>query len=258
MSSLASERVIRLAEPSDTAALGEAHAEAWLTAYADLISPEVLAEAVAGRRMSWPRYFTSPRRSDFTVFVSITPQMLEGFAILLASPEREGWTEIHGFHFHPDAWGTGASVALMEAVLNTVAPESPGVHLWTHRDTPRAHRFYEKVGFSRTGQARDLAFSDNLILPEVEYARSVHHPETRPDAPADPFRWVELLPPDDRQRFAEELPNIGNAAGDLDSDETLSQFVDEWRSTAEIHADPVLANRLRLQIDTSGPVIPAP
>ena len=142
MSSLASERVIRSAEPSDSAALGEAHAEAWLTAYADLISPEVLAEAAAGGRMSWP------------------------------SPEREGWTEVRGFHFHPAAWGTGASAALMEAVLGTVAPGSPGVHLWTHLDTPRAHRFYEKVGFTRTGQARDLAFSDNLILPEVEYARS--------------------------------------------------------------------------------------
>jgi RimJ/RimL family protein N-acetyltransferase len=168
-----SERVIRLAEPSDATALGEAHAEAWLAAYVDLISPLVLAEAAAGRRMSWPRYFTSPRRFDVTVLVSVTPGLLEGFAILLASPEREGWTEIRGFHFHPAAWGTGASAALMEAALSTVAPASPGVHLWTHRDTPRSHRFYERVGFSRTGQARDLAFSDNLILPEVEYARSV-------------------------------------------------------------------------------------
>ncbi len=91
--------------------------------------------------------------------------------MLLASPERDGWTEIRGFHFHPAAWGTGASTELMEAALATVAPGSPGVHLWTHRDTPRSHGFYEKVGFSRTGQARDLAFSDNLILPEVEYAR---------------------------------------------------------------------------------------
>jgi RimJ/RimL family protein N-acetyltransferase len=168
-----SERIIRLAEPSDAAALGDAHAEAWLAAYIDLISPAVLNEAAAGRRMSWPRYFTSPRRFDSTVLVSVIPELLEGFAILLASPERDEWTEIRGFHFHPAVWGTGASVALMEGALSTVAPGSPGVHLWTHRDTPRSHRFYEKVGFARTGQARDLAFSDNLILPEVEYARSV-------------------------------------------------------------------------------------
>ncbi len=168
-----SERVIRLAEPSDSTALGDAHAEAWLAAYVDLIAPSVLAEAAAGRRVSWPRYFTSSRSSVVTVLVSVTPALLEGFAILLASPERDGWTEIRGFHFHPAAWGTGASTALMEAALGTVAPGSPGVHLWTHRDTPRSHGFYEKVGFSRTGQARDLTFSDNLILPEVEYARSV-------------------------------------------------------------------------------------
>jgi RimJ/RimL family protein N-acetyltransferase len=166
-----SERIIRLAEPSDAAALGVAHAEAWLTAYADLMPPEVLADEVAARRMRWQGFFTSERRFTFTVLVAVTPALLEGFAILLASPEREGWTEIRGFHFHPAAWGTGASTALVEAVLDTMAPESPGVHLWTHRDTPRSHHFYERVGFTRTGQARDLPFSDNLILPEVEYAR---------------------------------------------------------------------------------------
>ena len=32
----------------------------------------------------------------------------------------------------------------------------------------------------------------------------------------------------------------------------------EWRATAEIYADPVLANRLRRQIDASGSAIPAP
>jgi RimJ/RimL family protein N-acetyltransferase len=174
-----SERVIRRAEPSDATALGEAHAEAWLTAYTDLISPAVLAATAEGRRTNWPRYFTSPRRFESTVLVSVTPALLEGFAILLASPEREGWTEIRGFHFHPAAWGTGASAALMEATLSTVALESVGVHLWTHRDTPRSHRFYEKVGFSRTGQARDLAFSDELTIPEIEYARSamLGHPK---------------------------------------------------------------------------------
>jgi RimJ/RimL family protein N-acetyltransferase len=163
--SSASQRIIRLAEPSDATALGESHAEAWLTAYVDLISPEVLAEAAANRRTNWHGFFASTRRFDFTVLVSVTTS-------LLPSPEREGWTEIRGFHFHPAAWGTGASIALMEAALGTVAPGSPGVHLWTHRDTPRSHGFYEKVGFSRTGQARDATFSDNLILPEVEYART--------------------------------------------------------------------------------------
>lgn len=173
MSSVASERIIRLAEPSDADALGDAHAEAWLTAYADLISPEVLAEAVANRRKNWFGFFASPRRFDFTVLVSVTPSLLEGFAIMLSSPERDGWTEIRGFHFHPAAWGTGASVTLMEAALSTVASGNPGVHLWTHRDTPRSHGFYEKVGFRPTGESRDATFADDLIIPEVEYARSV-------------------------------------------------------------------------------------
>lgn len=87
---------------------------------------------------------------------------------------------------------------------------------------------------------------------------AIHHPDALSDALADAFRWVELLPSDDRQRFVAEFSNIVGAVGDLDSYDTLSQFVGEWRSTAEIYADPVLANRLRLQIDASGSAIPAP
>ncbi len=87
---------------------------------------------------------------------------------------------------------------------------------------------------------------------------AIHHPDALSDALADAFRWVELLPSDDRQRFVAEFSNIVGAVGDLDSYDTLSQFVGEWRATAQIYADPVLANRLRLQIDASGSAIPAP
>ena len=87
---------------------------------------------------------------------------------------------------------------------------------------------------------------------------SVHHPEALADALADAFRWIELLPASDRQRFVDEFSSIVGAVGDLDSYDTLSQFVGEWRATAEIYADPVLANRLRRQIDASGSAIPAP
>lgn len=164
------ECVVRLAEPADAAALGEAHAEAWLAAYGDVMPAETLAALAEERRTIWFGFFTSPRRFDFTVLVRVSPSMLEGFAMLIASRERDGWTEIRGFHFHPAAWGTGASVALMNAALDAVPAGSP-VHLWTHRDTPRSHGFYEKVGFTRTGQARDLAFGETAVIPEVEYAR---------------------------------------------------------------------------------------
>ncbi len=48
------------------------------------------------------------------------------------------------------------------------------------------------------------------------------------------------------------------AAAELDSFGPLAQMVEEWRATAEIHADPKLARRLRSPIATKSKPVPRP
>lgn len=48
------------------------------------------------------------------------------------------------------------------------------------------------------------------------------------------------------------------AAAELDNFAPLAQLVDEWRATAEIHADPKLARRLRRPITTVGGAVERP
>ena len=84
---------------------------------------------------------------------------------------------------------------------------------------------------------------------------AVHHPAVLIDALGDMFAWVEFLPPGDRTVFADEFARVAAAGADLDNYAPLMQLVQEWRATAEIHADPELAQRLRRPIAAdSGPV----
>jgi hypothetical protein len=74
---------------------------------------------------------------------------------------------------------------------------------------------------------------------------ATNHPRALGEALGDAFPWLEFLPRADRRAFIEEFSRVAVAAAELDLYGPLSQLVREWRATAEIHADPALARRLR-------------
>jgi hypothetical protein len=78
------------------------------------------------------------------------------------------------------------------------------------------------------------------------------------EALAEEFPWADLLPVDDRRRFAIDFTRAVQASAELGQWDALSQVLVEWRATAAIHADPSLAAELSRPIeDDLGPV-PAP
>src|SRR5436305_816554 len=70
---------------------------------------------------------------------------------------------------------------------------------------------------------------------------ALHNAVALSEALGEAFAWLELLPAGDRLQFIDEFSRVVTAAGAVDNYEPLSQLVYEWRSTAEIHADPKLA-----------------
>lgn len=87
---------------------------------------------------------------------------------------------------------------------------------------------------------------------------AVHSPTALADALGDAFPWVEFLPAGDRRLFLDEFSRVVVAAAALDDYEALTQLVREWRATAEVHADPKLARRLRRAVEVAGEPITAP
>jgi hypothetical protein len=86
----------------------------------------------------------------------------------------------------------------------------------------------------------------------------LHLHEAAHEALTDEFPWVDLLPVDDRRRFASDFARAVQASAELGQWSVLSQALVEWRATATIHADPTLAAELSRPVDNDRGPIPAP
>jgi hypothetical protein len=78
------------------------------------------------------------------------------------------------------------------------------------------------------------------------------------EAIAEEFPWADLLPADDRRRFASDFVRAVQASAELGQWDVLSQALVEWRATAAIHANPSLAAELSRPVDDDLGPVPAP
>ncbi|MFD7157246.1 GNAT family N-acetyltransferase [Kribbella sp. NPDC059898] len=144
--------------------MGEIHAASWGAAYGPMFSAEVAREGVESRLGRWHERLAAGNGLVMLGFVDDRPLAMSWS---LPSETREGFAEIYSFYTHPDGWGSGVSVALMESTLQHL--DTDRVHLWTLRDTPQSRRFYTKCGFTETGATQTRDFGDGNPLPQVEY-----------------------------------------------------------------------------------------
>ncbi len=66
--------------------------------------------------------------------------------------EAQNTGEIFALYVLPEYWGKGVSKKLVEAGLERLKTY-PTIALWVLKENPRAIRFYEKCGFTATGEA---------------------------------------------------------------------------------------------------------
>jgi hypothetical protein len=72
------------------------------------------------------------------------------------------------------------------------------------------------------------------------------------------FPWLDLLPEVDRRQFASDFVRAVAASAELGRWTVLAQVIVEWRATAAVHADPVLAEELTRPLDDDHGPVPAP
>lgn len=75
---------------------------------------------------------------------------------------------------------------------------------------------------------------------------------------AEEFPWADLLPMDDRRRFASDFARAVQASAELGQWDVLSQVLVEWRATAAVHADPAMAAELSRPLDDDLGPVPVP
>jgi hypothetical protein len=86
----------------------------------------------------------------------------------------------------------------------------------------------------------------------------VHSPASLDAAVDEVFPWVTFLPWRERKKFVDDLSRTLVAASSIEHYAPVGQMLREWKATAELHADPRLARRLRNAITADGDAVPAP
>ncbi len=87
---------------------------------------------------------------------------------------------------------------------------------------------------------------------------AVQSPDALGEAVEEAFPWTSFLPKSDRAEFVRDLTRTLAASADVDNFAALAQMFHEWRATAEIHADPRLARRLRKSVVADGMPVSVP
>jgi hypothetical protein len=87
---------------------------------------------------------------------------------------------------------------------------------------------------------------------------AVRNPAALDAAVDEVFGWATFLPEVDRKVFVEELTRTLVGAADFENYAPVAQLMREWKATAEIHADPALARRLRKPLDANGVQVTVP
>jgi GNAT superfamily N-acetyltransferase len=166
---------VRTPTADDAAQVGEAHAAAWETGYAEIFAPDVLSVLADARRQMWTSIFADPTFDFGNIFVAECEAEVVGYSHFGCHGEDASKGEVFGFYAHPRVWGTGVSAAMMRASLTQLRARSLSpVVVWTLERAGRARAFYAKSGFTGTGRRRRVKlFPIGLEVVEVEYELAV-------------------------------------------------------------------------------------
>ena len=151
---------VRPARLEDAEAFTRAHEAAW----------DATLSPIAGRRLEElvpfeervERFRAGLDRPgvDASILVAERGDEVVGEAVRVGS-------ELRDLYVVPEAWGTGAGLALMDEVLAEIrAGGATQATLWVVEANARARRFYEREGWEPTGETRETPMGPA----ELQYA----------------------------------------------------------------------------------------
>ncbi|WP_127794295.1 GNAT family N-acetyltransferase [Agromyces sp. LHK192] len=159
--------VVRPIRDSDAEALGRVHATCWHETYDHLISAAAF-ENLSPRRMAELWNHLAERGEEYSQFAALVDGEIVGF--VGSGPARDEDAprprELYFIYVLDRFHGTGIGTKLFDAAIG----EGEGVYLWVAADNPRAHRFYERNGFTLDGSEQVQPFLGEE-LHEVRFVR---------------------------------------------------------------------------------------
>lgn len=177
---------VRAARREDADLIALAHIEGWRVGYRDVLPTAYLeAPEFAQQRLDrWRAWAWGDGSPQTRVFVAELDGEVVGFGLCGAQHAGKpaaptGKAEVYAFYLRPAAWGSGAAAPLLARCHDSLRDAGfDEAVLWVLRDNPRARRFYERAGWSPTGESslfEEPARDDwpAFAVPEVQYRISL-------------------------------------------------------------------------------------
>lgn len=165
---------LRPATEADLMAVGALHQRSRVAAYSSFLSADALAEPTPE---AMGRYWTERvtwEGADHRMTVAERDGRLVGFSYLGPDDEGDPATGLlNAIHLEPDERGRGTGRALMVDALDAMRARGwSRAALWVLRENATARRFYERGGWTATGEQRDDVIG-TTVVPQLRYARSL-------------------------------------------------------------------------------------
>ena len=156
--------MIRPARWEDAAAIGKVYCHGWQKGYDGLMPGFFLNALTPENCAPKPDHIAPDRR-----LVAEKDGEVVGTVTFGPGRENAALLEIQSIYVLPEHWKTGQGSALFQAVCEKAKAQGyPGLYVWTLKDNTRAKAFYERMGMTATGDARELEIAGSY-LPEVKY-----------------------------------------------------------------------------------------
>ncbi len=159
--------IVRPVRDVDAEALGRVHAQSWHETYDHLISKAAL-ERVSPKRLAelWTHW--AAQGPDFKMRAALVDGEIVGFAGSGPARDRDAPRdrELYFLYMLSQYHGTGIGQRLFDAAIEADEP----AYLWVADDNPRAHRFYQRNGFTLDGATHTEPFLGETLT-EVRFVR---------------------------------------------------------------------------------------
>lgn len=129
--------------------VGRVYAESWKASYKGILPQHYLDKMTHDR---WDSTLRANPDASLVLYLDdkLIGTTLTGFAL---TPDRAGYGEIIAIYLLPEYTGKGYGKPLMKAALEKLSGEGcSAVCLWALSQNTRAEKFYQHMGFSRTGK----------------------------------------------------------------------------------------------------------
>jgi ribosomal protein S18 acetylase RimI-like enzyme len=158
---------VRPARPRDVGAMADVTGNAWREGFRGVVP----AELAPDRAQAMENLARRVRDDPGSTAVGELDGRVSGYVVF--GPSRDvdieaPTGEVFAVHVDPQAWRRGVGRAMIDYALERLRERGCLVAtLWTLRDTPRSHAFYEALGFERDGGTQRRQMTGGAV--EVRY-----------------------------------------------------------------------------------------